>query len=121
MALAPGARYNATAGILTRSECLEGSDFVANAARARDNGMTRDAFLARMEGDFTVIRGFPAAMRWFAKDRDDERLLLVAAERVFDRPQSPEAHRADFLAACLGRIATEGPASAPTAAPAPPG
>lgn len=92
------------AGVPTVPDCLEGSDFVANAARARDNGMPRDAFLARMEEDFVVIRSFPPALRWFVKDDDDERFLLDAAARVYDRPQAPAQHQADFLAVCLQRL-----------------
>ena len=85
------------------TECLEGSDFIVNAARARENGMSRAAFLARMEEDFRLIQAFPPELRWFAKDADDERLLLEAARDVFDAPAAPEAHRARFLAVCLAR------------------
>lgn len=92
------------AGVPTLPDCLEGSEFIANAARARDNGMLRDTFLARMEEDFTVIRAFPPALRWFAKDDDDERFLLDAVARVYDRPQPPARHHADFLAVCLERL-----------------
>jgi hypothetical protein len=88
------------AGVPTLPDCLEGSEFIANAARARDNGMHRDTFLARMEEDFAVIRAF----RWFAKDDDDERFLIDAAARVYDRPQAPAQHHADFLAVCLERL-----------------
>jgi hypothetical protein len=93
------------AGVPTLSDCLEGSDFIANAARARDNGVRRDAFLGRMEEDFVVIRSFPPGLRWFVKDDDDERFLLHAAARVYDRPQAPAQHHADFLAICLERAA----------------
>jgi hypothetical protein len=94
----------AQAGVPTVHDCLDGSDFVANAARSRDNGMSRDAFLARMEEDFVVIRSFPPALRWFVKDDDDERFLLDAAASVYDRPQAPAQHHADFLAVCLQRL-----------------
>ncbi len=95
----------AQAGVPTVPDCLEGSDFIANAAHARDNGMRRDAFLARMEEDFVVIRSFPPGLRWFVRDNDDERFLLDAAARVYDRPQAPAQHHADFLAVCLERRA----------------
>ena len=95
----------ATAGVPSLPDCLEGSDFIANAARARDNGMPRDRFLTRMQDDFEVIRAFPPSLRWFAKDRDDERFLLEAAARVFDRPKAPATHHAEFLALCLERVA----------------
>ena len=94
----------AHAGVPTLHDCLEASEFIANAAHARDNGMLRDTFLARMEEDFVVIRAFPPALRWFAKDGDDERFLLDAAARVYDRPQPPAQHHADFLAVCLERL-----------------
>ena len=94
----------AHAGVPTLPDCVEGSDFIANAAHARDTGMGRDAFLARMEDDFAVIRSFPPALRWFVKDRDDERFLLAAVARVYERPRAPAQHRADFLLVCLERL-----------------
>ncbi len=87
----------------TVAECFEGSDFIANAALARDNGMSRAEFLERMEGDFLMIAAYPPELRWFAKDRDDERFLLSAAREVFDAPAAPDGHRARFLAACFDR------------------
>jgi hypothetical protein len=85
------------------TECFEGSDFIVNAAHARENGMSRAAFLAQMEEDFMLIQAFPPELRWFAKDADDERLLLDAARDVFDAPAAPEDHRARFLAVCFAR------------------
>jgi hypothetical protein len=93
----------ASAGTHTVAECFEGSDFIRNAARARDNGMTRGAFLERLQGDFALIRAYPPELRWFAKDADDERLLFDAAAEVFDAPRSPDVHRAHFLALCFER------------------
>src|SRR5687768_6880794 len=61
------------AGVPTLAECDEASDFIANAAHARDNGMQRDAFLERMQADFVTPRAFPPALRWFARDDADER------------------------------------------------
>lgn len=87
-------------------ECREGADFIANAARSRDNGMPRDAFIGRLEDDLVVIRAFPPALRWFAKNAADERFLLQAAAQVFDAPLAPGEHHAAFLAACLARAAT---------------
>ena len=49
----------ASASVPTLSDCFEASDFIANAALSRDNGMTRDAFLNRLTGDFAAIRAFP--------------------------------------------------------------
>ena len=93
----------AAAAVPTLNECLEGSDFVANAARSRDNGLPRASFLERLEADLAAIRAFPPELRWFARDEDAERFLAGAAARVFDVPQAPERHRAEFLAACLDR------------------
>src|SRR4029453_10400446 len=83
----------AWASVPTLADCLEGSDFIANAARSRDNGITRAAFLERLSEDFVAIRAFPAELRWFVKDDDDERFLASAAQRVFDTPAEPAAHR----------------------------
>jgi hypothetical protein len=88
----------------TVGECFEGSDFIANAALARENGMSREAFLGHMEEDFLLIQAYPRELRWFAKDEDDERFLLAAAREVFDTPDTPEGHRARFLAACFARV-----------------
>ncbi|HTQ01668.1 MAG TPA: hypothetical protein VMN56_20290 [Casimicrobiaceae bacterium] len=88
---------------LSVSECFEGSDFIANAALARENGMSREGFLAQMQDDFVLIQVYPPQLRWFAKDGDDERFLYESAEQVFDSPQDPEQHRAQFLAACFAR------------------
>jgi hypothetical protein len=95
----------AWAGASTLNECLEAADFIGNAARSRDNGLPREAFIGRLEDDLVVIRAFPPSMRWFAKDADDERFLLRAAARVYDVPLTPAQHHAEFLAACLERTA----------------
>jgi len=83
--------------------CFEGSDFIANAAIARENGVAREVFVARVEADFVMIRAFPPELRWFVMDEDDERFLRTAVAEVFDSPRSPEAHRAGFLDACFSR------------------
>lgn len=95
----------ARAGPSTLVECIEGADFIANAAAARDNGMARQAFLARLDGDFVAIRAFPVALRWFVKDADDERFLRAAVVEVYARPQPPERHRERFFADCVSRAA----------------
>jgi len=94
----------ASASVPTVGDCLEASDFIANAARARDYGMTRDAFLARMDEDFQMIHAFPPSLRWFARDADDEAFLLDQARSVFESPDVPERHRASFLGACFERL-----------------
>ena len=98
------AAAGARAGVPSVEECLEGSDFIANAARARDNGVARERFLDRMDADFAAIRSFPAGLRWFAHDADDETFLRDSARTVFDLPAAPEDHRATFLRACFERM-----------------
>jgi len=94
----------ALAGTPSVSECLEASDFIANAAQSRDNGVSRDAFMQRLNGDFALIHDFPASLRWFAHDESDERFLARAAADVFDAPAPPETHRTQFLSACFARV-----------------
>lgn len=94
----------AAAHDLTLDECLEGSDFIKHAAMSRDYGLTRQAFLDRMEGDLLVIQQFPPPMRWFVQDQEDETLLTQAAKTVFDSPREPESHQSDFLTVCVERV-----------------
>lgn len=95
---------SAGASVPTVGECLEGADFIANAALARDNGTSRQAFVGRLEEDLTLIHAFPVELRWFAKDEDDERFLHASVEVVFDAPASPEDHRSSFLRTCFERL-----------------
>jgi hypothetical protein len=92
-----------SASALSMAECFEGSDFIANAAMARENGMPRATFLGKLEEDLELIHAYPPQLRWFAKDRADEIFLYESARQVFDQPLAPEQHRARFLAACLDR------------------
>lgn len=92
------------------NECLEGSDFIANAARSRDAGMSESAFLERMRDDFMAIRAYPNELRWFVHDASDEMFLLESARGVFDRPAPPERHREAFLEACIERMPAPAPA-----------
>ena len=98
----------AAASAPTVDECFEGGDFIANAGRARDNGMPRAVFLARLGEDRVLIQASPPALRWFAQDADDEAFLTQAARHVFDDPAAPEAHRASFLASCFERAPRAG-------------
>lgn len=84
-------------------ECIEGAEFIANAAASRDNGMSREAYLDRLEQGFVAIRAFPVAPRWFVEDADDERFLRSSVESVYDRPTTPDGHHAAFFAACVSR------------------
>ncbi len=94
---------SALAGTPSPTECAEGAEFIGNAAHARDTGMSRDAFIDQMEADFHAIRAFPHELRWFVQDESDEAFLLGAARDVFDRPETPEAHRIGFFRSCMSR------------------
>ena len=93
------------AGPHTLDECFEAGDFIANAARARDAGMSEDAFIGRMRQDYEVIQNFPSDLRWFVHDPEDEQFLLNEAKSVFDRPMTPDLHRVDFLQNCVDSLA----------------
>jgi hypothetical protein len=112
-AVLAGLALSAGAHELTMNECLEGSDFIKNAALSRDYGISRDAFLGRMESDLLAIQAFPPELRWFVQDQDDETLLVGFAQLVFDTPKAPESHQSDFLTACVERIAMQSGATAP--------
>jgi hypothetical protein len=99
-----GLSFAAAAHDLTLAECVEGSDFIMHAAMSRENGMTREDFLARMESDIRLIQAFPPQLRWFVQDEDDERLLTWGARLVFDAPRDPESHQSEFLAACTAHV-----------------
>ncbi|MFN0315269.1 MAG: hypothetical protein ACKVQA_09555 [Burkholderiales bacterium] len=99
-------------------ECLEASEFILHAAMSRDNGMTRQDFMGRVEADLMAIQSFPPEYRWFAQDADDERFLVHHSADVFDDPRSPQIHQSDFLNACVGRMSTDSTQLVP--APVPP-
>jgi len=86
-------------------ECREGGDFIRNAALARDTGTTREFFVGRLEEDLVLIRAFPAALRWFVHDPEDETFLRAEVHAVFDAPESSERHRAGFLERCVQQAA----------------
>jgi len=92
---------------LTLNECMEGSDFIRNAALSRDYGITREEFLERMRSDILAIQSFPRELRWFVQDEQDEELLIAHAERVFDEPRPPESHQSEFLEVCVSRVTAE--------------
>lgn len=98
------AAAGARAHELSVTECQEGSDFIRNAALSRDEGLSRDEFISRMHGDIALIQAFPPDLRWFVQDEDDERLLIGAAEQVFDAPREPQAHGDEFLRSCFAQI-----------------
>ena len=115
-----GLPYVAAAHDLTLDECLEGSDFIMHAAMSRENGMTREAFLDRMESDIHLIQAFPPELRWFVQDQDDAELLTSAARLVFDSPREPQSHQSEFLAVCTARVgsSTDARAELPALRPA---
>jgi len=90
---------------LSLQECFEGGDFIAHAAQARENGMTKEAFLNRLVADIRLIQAFPRELRWFVYDPEDAEFLHTESSRVFDERRDPEAHRAQFLARCFERMA----------------
>lgn len=103
--LAAGAGAPAAAHAPTLQECFEGGDFIAHAAQARDNGMTKAEFLERLVADIRLIQAFPPQLRWFVVDPDDASFLHEEASRVFDARRSPDVHRAQFLSRCFDRAA----------------
>ena len=99
-----GAAGSALASAHTAQECREGADFIFNAALSRNNGLTRELFLERLNADLFVIRSMTAPLRWFARDRADEALLVRHAEQVFDSPGLPRQHADAFLGECRLRL-----------------
>ncbi|MEI7446890.1 MAG: hypothetical protein WCK28_18520 [Burkholderiales bacterium] len=108
----------APAGALTVTleECDEGADFIRNAAYSRENGLSAAEFLRRMEDDLVMIRGVPAALRWFVRDDDDEAMLRTAAIAVFAEPRGPHEHHREFLAGCRATVQASADAPPPVAA-----
>ena len=96
--------WTAAAHDLTLNECIEGSDFIMHAAMSRDYGVTRETFLNHMQTDLQAIQQFPPELRWFVQDRDDEQLLVQAAQSVFDDPREPTSHQSEFLTTCVERV-----------------
>ena len=95
--------FAADAAIQTHplAECREGGDFIRNAALSRDNGISRETLMSRLEGDLMAIRSFPSQLRWFARNEDDEALLTNAAANVFDAPKTPRRHEIEFVDDCM--------------------
>jgi len=90
----------ASALTVSPRDCLEGAQFIENAAHARNNGVSREAFVARLDEDLQIIQAFPPQMRWFAQDDDDALLLRTAVLQVFAEGRAPKEHAARFLAVC---------------------
>lgn len=91
---------------LTIEECLEGSEFIRNAALLRDSGRpegTKQEFIGRMEQDIEKIQAYPPELRWFVQDEEDKEFLLSQAKLVWDNPQPPQNHEQEFLNTCTNR------------------
>jgi len=89
---------------LSREECAEGSDFIRDAALARDDGMPERQFVAQFHADVQALQRLPAELRWFVQDKDDEVFLLSAVQDVFRRPRPAAVHQAQFAIACVRLI-----------------
>jgi len=105
-----------TAGVqahaLSEQECTEGSDFIRNAALSRDGGMSASTFLGKMRDDLALIKSFPAELRWFVQDQQDEDFLIAKAIEVFEKPEDPQIHQRRFFAECVARASSRGQPSA---------
>ena len=89
---------------LSISECAEGSDFIKNAALARDDGMPEFQFVAQFKADVQALQRLPAELRWFVQDKDDEAFLLSAVQDVFRQPKPATVHQAQFALACARQM-----------------
>ncbi len=98
-ALSAGAA--ASAHELSARECMEGSDYIRNAALSRDGGVTEQAFMDVFEQDMVMIARVPPSLRWFVQDHDDEALLRAALAEVFHRPLTPPQHAQNFAQECV--------------------
>ncbi len=96
-----GTGFGACAHELTARECMEGSDYIRNAALSRDGGMSESAFMDVFERDMQMISRIPQTLRWFVQDQDDEALLRAALDEVFSRPLQPQQHAQNFARACV--------------------
>jgi hypothetical protein len=90
----------------TLNECLEGAEFIGNAALLRDSGRPegeREVFVGRAIAELEMIQQFPPELRWFAQDEEDEKFLLDEIVRVWDQPQDPQDHYRQFFDRCVQR------------------
>lgn len=86
---------------LSMNECSEGSDYLRNAALARDEGMPEREFVAQFQIDVQALQRLPAELRWFVQDKEDEAFPLSAVQDVFQKPRSAPVHQAQFAVACV--------------------
>ena len=86
---------------LNQQECSEVADFLGNAARSREGGMSRETFISRMRDDIQLIQAFPPELRWVVQDEADATMLLQEVVNVFDHAREPEEHSSTFAALCV--------------------
>lgn len=92
-------------------ECVEGSNFIKNAALARDRGISEASFINKIRDDIEVIQGFPPQLRWFVQDDGDAAFLIDATAAVFQDPKTARMHQADFFVSCLSKAKSDGKSS----------
>ena len=88
---------------LSKQECMEGTDYIRNAALSREQGMTESAFMDVFDNDLVMLRSIPPTLRWFVQDEDDAEFLRSALNEVFRLPATPDQHARNFAEACLLR------------------
>ena len=96
---------------LSIQECVEGGEFIKNAALARDRGVSESYFISKIRDDIEVIQGFPRELRWFVQDEDDAVFLIEAAASVFQQPKLPRMHQAEFIVSFLAKTKSDGDSS----------
>lgn len=82
-------------------ECREAAQFIGNAALSRQNGMSKQAFVGRLDDDLMLLSAMPPERRWFAHGDAEARFLREAVLDVFDAPRAPRDHAQHFLVSCL--------------------
>jgi hypothetical protein len=90
-------------------ECREASQFIGNAARARDNGISREKFVGRFDEDIVLLSSMRPENRWFVHGDSETRFLRAAVIEVFDTPRPPPAHEREFLSSCIDAASRQPP------------
>jgi hypothetical protein len=83
------------------NECVEGAQFIGNAAQSRKNGATKEMFVGRLDEDLFVLENVPPELRWFAHTDAEALFLRNAVLEVFEFPREPKEHANEFLSSCL--------------------
>jgi hypothetical protein len=82
-------------------ECREAAQFIGNAALSRQNGMSRESFVGRLDDDLMLLSSMPPERRWFVHGDAEASYLRAAVLDVFDAPRAPREHAQGFLVNCL--------------------